>query len=100
MAVQMKRFLLTKEWRSMRQRVLREQPTCQCGARATVVHHIIDREDAPGLALKRSNLMSMCAPCHNRRTGWSGRNKMRKRPLPVGHDAQGTPLDPSHPWNR
>ncbi len=34
--------------------------------RATTVHHIVEVEDAPELALVDSNLVSVCAGCHNR----------------------------------
>lgn len=34
--------------------------------RATLVHHIVEVEDAPELALADSNLVSLCEGCHNR----------------------------------
>ncbi len=34
--------------------------------RATLVHHRIEYEDAPELALVDSNLVSLCEACHNR----------------------------------
>ena len=34
--------------------------------RATLVHHIVEVEDAPELALTDSNLVSLCDACHNR----------------------------------
>jgi 5-methylcytosine-specific restriction endonuclease McrA len=34
--------------------------------RATLVHHIVEVEDAPELALEDSNLVSLCEGCHNR----------------------------------
>lgn len=34
--------------------------------RATLVHHIVEVEDAPELALADSNLVSLCDGCHNR----------------------------------
>lgn len=34
--------------------------------RAVLVHHIREYEDAPELALVDSNLVSLCAACHNR----------------------------------
>ena len=34
--------------------------------RAVLVHHRIEYEDAPELALVDSNLVSLCASCHNR----------------------------------
>lgn len=34
--------------------------------RATMVHHIIPREERPDLALELSNLRSLCSECHNK----------------------------------
>ena len=34
--------------------------------RATLVHHIVEVEDAPELALVDSNLVSLCDGCHNK----------------------------------
>ena len=34
--------------------------------KAALVHHIIEFEDAPELALTDSNLVSLCEGCHNR----------------------------------
>lgn len=67
-------------WRRIRLRVLREAPLCvDCAARgittaATDVDHIVPL--AHGGTHARSNLQSLCKPCHSRKTvqqslGWS-----------------------------
>ena len=35
--------------------------------RATLVHHVIEYEDAPELGLVDSNLVSLCDGCHNKK---------------------------------
>lgn len=35
---------------------------------ALYADHVIERQDAPHLALERSNGMGRCAPCHGRKT--------------------------------
>ena len=34
---------------------------------ATIVHHIIPRDERPDLALEIDNLRSLCDACHNKR---------------------------------
>lgn len=41
-----------------------------------------------------SNLQPLCRPCHVDKTTADAREAR-----PIGHDAQGVPLHPSHPWN-
>ena len=60
-------------WRRIRAAHLRDEPDCAfCGATATEVDHIERRSD--GGSDDRSNLRSLCKPCHSRRTavqvGW------------------------------
>lgn len=69
-----KRFYNGARWRSLRKRHLRRNPLCkQCldNGKATAanhVDHIIDRKDAPHLSYATSNLQSLCASCHSRKT--------------------------------
>lgn len=57
------------DWRRVRAEVLREQPWCPCGKRATDVDHIQSfRGIADPLRLARSNLRALCHPCHMART--------------------------------
>lgn len=74
-------YYKTKHWRERRREVLeRDNYTCQScgyvgkekisyspGARAMVVHHIVDRKDGGTDAM--SNLATMCMPCHNKIPG-------------------------------
>lgn len=67
-----RKFYVSKHWRKLRARVLKESKyECQmCKhrgkyARAIVVHHMEHVKDRPDLALTKSNLMSLCASCHN-----------------------------------
>lgn len=58
-----------KEWSKLRFRFLHHNPLCiVCGAKATHVDHIQSVRDRPDLRLEPSNLRSMCASCHSRRT--------------------------------
>lgn len=61
------RIYNTKRWRRTRERVLSEQPLCQCGAIAEHVHHITDLVDG-GDPWNPDNLQALCAPCHSRIT--------------------------------
>jgi 5-methylcytosine-specific restriction protein A len=63
-----------KDWFRVRALVLRERPWCApCATRgierkAEVVDHVQSISEAPHLRLERSNLMPMCAACHNGKT--------------------------------
>ena len=66
-------FYRSKVLRNKRQYILhRDRYMCQeCKkygrhTEAKIVHHIEEMEDAPELKLKNSNLVSVCAACHNR----------------------------------
>ena len=78
-------------WRKLRAAVLREQPLCACGCGqlATDVDHI----DNDPTNNERDNLQGLCHECHSRKT----QADMGKR-VAWGCDANGMPLDPSHPW--
>ena len=73
-------FYKTKEWEVVRKAALkRDNWRCQdCGCKclgkrynqpAPNVDHIIPRKDDPRLALVLTNLRTLCAPCHSKRTG-------------------------------
>lgn len=55
----------TAKWRHTRERVLFEQPLCECGRIATDVHHITDLADG-GDPWARENLAGLCATCHGK----------------------------------
>jgi 5-methylcytosine-specific restriction protein A len=67
-------------WPRIRAGVLRDQPTCQlCDGPATDVDHIMPL--SRGGTHDRSNLRSLCGPCHRRVTGetfgWGARKARR-----------------------
>jgi len=51
--------------------VLAQNPWCECGARTTMVDHIIPRSQ--GGTDDPENLKAMCKPCHSRKTVKDGR---------------------------
>ena len=55
------------EWRALRARVLKLQPECPCGAKATDVDHVISLR--AGGTNDLSNLQALCHSCHSRKTG-------------------------------
>ena len=56
--------LNTHAWDVARAEVLREQSyLCPCGARADVVHHIVEIKDG-GAAGDKANLQALCILCH------------------------------------
>jgi 5-methylcytosine-specific restriction endonuclease McrA len=62
----------SRRWRTLRDRVLFEQPFCQlkldgCTLRADCVDHIIPRSERPELWDVRSNLQAACTNCNLRR---------------------------------
>lgn len=66
-------FYTSKKWRAKRKYILsRDGYLCQMCKRygknteAKIVHHIQEVEDAPELKLKNTNLVSVCASCHNK----------------------------------
>ena len=66
-------FYRTERWRKFRREILaRDHYACQrCKAegrgyvRADTVHHIVHLKADPNLALTESNLISVCASCHD-----------------------------------
>lgn len=63
------RIYSTKKWRVTRRRKLRDSPTCEdCGLElATEVDHAVPIEEG-GAPYALSNLRSLCARCHGRKT--------------------------------
>lgn len=55
-------------WRALRDRVLAKEPVCRlCGGLATQVDHIVAK--VLGGTDARTNLRSLCTPCHGKKTG-------------------------------
>lgn len=84
-------------WRRLRGHVLGAKPLCEdCNliegntTAATEVHHVDNNPNNNAL----DNLMSLCKPCHSRRTNYDmGRN------VNWGVDVHGVSLNPNHHWN-
>ncbi len=84
------------KWQKLRASVLAGEPLCRhCKAlglvvRATDVDHMNGADDN---AIE--SLQPLCHECHSRKTA-----KDNGKRVAYGCDANGTPADPSHPWNR
>lgn len=56
------------EWDRARAEWLRAYPSCtRCGAKASLVDHIVPIKQAPHRRLDRTNFQSLCTSCHS---GW------------------------------
>lgn len=89
--------LNSEAWHKLRRSVLAEEPLCRmCSQQgrnvaATDVDHI--NNDPSNNS--RDNLQGLCHECHSRKTNADMGHVVR-----WGCAADGTPLDPSHPWNQ
>lgn len=65
----------TRAWRKLRDQVVREEPICTlqldegCNWFSQTADHIVNRADAPHLAMERSNLRGSCFHCNSVRGG-------------------------------
>lgn len=95
-------------WQPLRKRIfLRDNYTCQwhgCGKLligkgkapdAPVAHHRRDHKGDLDLFLDPENIMAVCNECHDGPIQWH-----TNRGYVPGHDKDGRPIDPNHPWNR
>jgi 5-methylcytosine-specific restriction endonuclease McrA len=62
----------TRAWRVLRNRVIREEPTCRlkldvCTGLSETADHIVPRSQAPRLTYVRSNLRGVCHACNRKR---------------------------------
>lgn len=62
----------TRAWRSLRDRVVAEEPQCRlqlpgCTGSSTTADHILTVTDRPDLAMERSNLRGACHSCNDKR---------------------------------
>ena len=89
-------------WQKARKRYLASHPLCvKCRkagltVAATVVDHIQPHRNDQELFWNEENWQAICATCHSgdkQISEKSGRQQYR------GATANGSPLDPSHPWN-
>lgn len=80
----MNSFYTSPPWRRLRNLKLAEYPTCErCLDRGIVipaieVHHVIEVDLRPDLALVYNNLESLCKTCHSRETASQGRKRTSK----------------------
>lgn len=79
-------FYRSKKWKIKRTAILRRDGyQCQICKRygrrvdAVTVHHIKHIEEAPELAMVDSNLISLCAKCHNKFHPEKGGSYFRKQ---------------------
>ncbi|HHS7808891.1 TPA: HNH endonuclease signature motif containing protein [Pseudomonas putida] len=88
--------LSSPAWRRLRAQVIAEEPLCGwCLARGLYVPSTdVDHINNDGDDNRRQNLTGMCHSCHSIKTAQDmGKGTSR------GHDLNGLPLDPAHPWN-
>ncbi|HEX8553157.1 MAG TPA: HNH endonuclease signature motif containing protein [Sphingomonas sp.] len=96
----------TSRWKALRLRQLAMHPTCEgCEAMgrltpANTVDHRVPIKAGGAPFPGHDGLASLCGPCHGAKTargveaGAIRSTKPRK-----GCDADGKPLDPTHPWS-
>ena len=84
-------------WRRLRAAVLADEPLCRECLRLwkTEPATEVDHADNDPSNNDRNNLVPMCKPCHSKKTQADKGNRVS-----MGHDKDGMPLDPNHPWNR
>ena len=71
----------SEHWRILRDRVLREEPSCRrCGAPSTDVDHVIALAD--GGSWDRDNLQGLCRSCHRAKTGEDNRRRRKQKGQP------------------
>lgn len=94
-------FYRTGTWKRLRKARFRiDRGTCTvpgCGQRASVVDHIIDRNAGGTDTL--DNLRSLCRQHDNQiKEDGMGNRRTGGKAIVTDCDADGSPLDPSHPW--
>jgi 5-methylcytosine-specific restriction enzyme A len=84
-------------WGKLRRQVLAEVPLCEyCPPGVVTPANTVDHKDNNPANNTRANLVSCCVPCHSLKTA----SDMNGRPARMGCDAEGNPINPSHPWNQ
>ena len=89
--------LQSAAWRRMRASVLNGEPLCRhCAARGLLTEATdVDHKSGDPSDNSSENLQPLCHECHSRKTAMeNGKN------VTFGCDTSGTPIDPSHYWNR
>jgi len=104
----MGRIYNTKQWKQVRKLYLSLNPLCEVCKVAerltpgSQVDHVQAIEEG-GAPFDLDNLMTLCQRHHSRKTVMRDRgfgNKPSNKPLINGCKSDGTPIDPSHHWNR
>ena len=94
-----KRLYDSQRWREARRTFLGEHPLCRyCeqdgrSTPATVVDHIIPHKGDATLFWDVENWAPICAMHHS-----ATKQREERTGRVVGCDANGEPIDPSHPW--
>lgn len=95
-----RRWYKTAAWRRLAKHQLRTHPTCSmCASQgrltvATVCDHATPHRGDEA-AFWAGPFQSLCESCHA-----GPKQRQERRGYVAGCDADGRPLDPSHPWNR
>ena len=96
-------FYRSTAWREFRAATLAANPMCAamgCKQPSHHVDHVVSRRKG-GAEFDLTNCLPLCASCHSRKSvtvdGGFGRSP---RGYQIGCDADGKPIDPSHPWKQ
>ena len=90
-------------WRHAREAQLRVHPLCRMHlelgqtVQATVADHIVAHRGDLGKFFDRSNLQSLCKPCHD---GHKQAQEHNAAGILRGAGLSGAPIDLAHPWHR
>lgn len=82
-------------WQRLRTSVLAGEPLCRdCASRSIVTEATdVDHRDGNPGNNDPDNLQPLCHSCHSIKTA-----RDHGKQVSMGHDTDGMPLDPSHPW--
>ncbi len=89
--------LVSAAWQRLRAFVLSGEPLCRhCHARGIVTEATdVDHVSGDPSDNSTENLQPLCHACHSRKTAAD-----QGKRVSLGHDTEGLPLDPSHPWSK
>ena len=96
-------FLWSKPWRRFRRAFLLKHPICAvpgCRAASAQVDHIVSRARG-GAPMDPANCQALCLAHHSLKTRIEDNpslGKTDRRLKAWGCDADGVPVDPTHPW--
>lgn len=96
----MTRFYDTARWQKCRRSKLSRDPICE-GCETRPGQHVdhITPVSKGGAIWKPSNWQSLCHNCHNAKTGAERAGRAWTPPKHQGVNADGSPIDPEHPWH-